>query len=158
MLLISTFLSGVCPGLCFFGSDSSVAVGLDRAATWAHLRLSLLHGILYPVKMQHLHMVWYMFFELFVFVFISVHVVYILLTVLQLHQKILNFHRNWGVHCSFHNVQSLSWARSIQSMFSHQISLSCVLILYFHRILDLPSGFFRFALQKPISFFPLSHT
>jgi hypothetical protein len=147
MFLIFTFISGVCPDLCFVGSDSNVAVTLDRAASWVHLRLSMLHGILYPVKMQHLHMVWYMFFELFVFVFISIHVVYIRLTVLQLHHKILKFYRNWGVHCSVHNLQPLSWARSIQSMLSHQISLSCVLILYFHRSLDLPSGFFKFAPQ-----------
>ena len=63
-----------------------------------------------------------------------------------------------GVHCSVHNLQPLSWARSIQSMLSHQIALSCVLILYFHQILNLPSGFLRFPPQTPVSVSLLSHT
>jgi hypothetical protein len=91
---------------------------------------------------------------------LSVHVVYMQLTVAQLHKKFLTFYRTWRFTAAFRisNHLSLSWTTSIQSMLSHQISLICVLLLYFHLSLDIPGFFFTSGLDtKTMYAFLLSH-
>ena len=53
------------------------------------------------------------------------------LTVPQIQQKFLTLYRTWRFIEAFKtsNHLSLSWARSIQSMLSHPVSLSCVNIM-----------------------------
>ena len=81
------------------------------------------------------------------------------LTGLQLVQKFSAFHGTRRFITSFTSIRqlSLSWARSIQSIYPHPTSWSSVVILSTHLRLGLPSGLFPFGFPSKDLYTPSPH-